>query len=29
MLIAVTCWLACLAAFLEFAERAPVLERID
>lgn len=26
MMVAVTCWLACLAVFLEVAERAPTLD---
>ena len=27
MMIAATCWLGCLALFLELAERAPLMER--
>ena len=27
MIVAATCWIACLAIFLEFAERAPTVER--
>jgi hypothetical protein len=29
MILAATCWLACLAGFLEFAERAPLFEAAE